>query len=158
MVIIGSDHAGVELKNNIISYLNKNNIRYFDVNEEESSADDDYPDVAYKICKKVLQDNSSKAIAICGTGIGISIACNKIENIRAANCFNVYMAQMCRKHNDANVLCLGARLKLEDDVNDIINSFLNTNFEGGRHQRRIEKISNLEKHINEGGTSYGNSI
>ena len=148
MIIIGSDHAGTTLKQNIISYLKSKNIEYMDINEDNKE-DDDYPDIAYMICKKVA-DSNNKGIAICGTGIGVSIACNKVQKIRAANCFNTYMAKMCRAHNDANILCLGARVELDCNVNDIVEAFLNTEFEGGRHTRRLDKIKEIEKN-NKGG-------
>ena len=108
---------------------------------------DDYPDVAKVICLEVLKNKNNLGIAICGTGIGISIACNKIKGIRAANCTDEMMAEMSRKHNDANILALGARLKFAEkfsNVEKIVNVFINTFFENGRHERRIEKITSLE--------------
>lgn len=147
MVIIGSDHAGVELKEKIIQYLKMKHIEFLDVRENANDLGDDYPDVAEDICKKVLENANNFGIAICGTGIGISIACNKIKGIRAANCTDTMMAEMSRKHNNANVLALGARLKFAEkftNVEEILNSFLNSFFEGGRHEKRIEKIELLE--------------
>lgn len=147
MVIIGSDHAGVELKEKIIQYLKVKHIEFLDVRENANDLGDDYPDVAEDICNKVLENANNFGIAICGTGIGISIACNKIKGIRAANCTDTMMAEMSRKHNNANVLALGARLKFAEkftNVEEILNSFLNSFFEGGRHEKRIEKIELLE--------------
>lgn len=147
MVVIGSDHAGVELKEKIIQYLKVKHIEFLDVRENVNDLGDDYPDVAEDICKKVLENANNFGIAICGTGIGISIACNKIKGIRAANCTDTMMAEMSRKHNNANVLALGARLKFAEkftNVEEILNSFLNSFFEGGRHEKRIEKIELLE--------------
>lgn len=147
MIIIGSDHSGIELKNNIKEYLKSINVDFFDVSQE-NKMDDDYPDIAKYICDNVLKNKENKGIAICGTGIGISIACNKIKNIRAANCVNRYMAELARKHNDANVICFGARLEEIsnfENVKEMVDIFLNTSFEGNRHIRRIEKISELEK-------------
>jgi len=147
MIIIGSDHSGVELKNKIEEYLKIKNIEFLDVSKE-NKIDDDYPDIAKSICDKVLENKENLGVAICGTGIGISIACNKIRNIRAANCLNAYMAELARKHNDANVICFGARLyEISDfeNVKKMLNLFLTTSFEGDRHIRRIEKIKKLEK-------------
>ena len=146
MVIIGSDHSGIELKNKIIEFLEKNNINNLDVtkvNEEK----DDYPDIALTICNKVLENNENLGIAICGTGIGISISCNKVKGIRAALCTDEYMSEMARKHNNANVLCLGARLESSKNINNvetIVQAFLNNIYEAGRHQGRIVKIENIE--------------
>lgn len=147
MVIIGSDHAGIELKEKIIEYLKIKHIEFLDVREEANQTGDDYPDVAKDICSEVLKNASNLGIAICGTGIGISIACNKIKGIRAANCTDTMMAEMSRKHNNANVLALGARLKFAEkfsNVEEILNSFLNTFFDGGRHEKRVEKLERLE--------------
>jgi len=146
MVVIGSDHSGIELKKKIIKFLEEKHIEFLDVtktNEEK----DDYPDIALTICNKVNENNGNFGIAICGTGIGISIACNKVKGIRAALCTDEYMAEMSRKHNNANVLCLGARLECSKDVKNIkaiVQAFLNNFYEAGRHERRIIKIQNIE--------------
>ena len=147
MVIIGSDHSGTMYKKNIIEFLEKENVEYVDVTIN-NEPDDDYPDVANIICNKVLEDKENLGIAICGTGIGISIACNKIKGIRAAVCTDEYMAKMSRIDNDANVLCLGSRLKVSSDVKlyeGIVQAFLNSEFGKGRHQRRLQKIIDIEK-------------
>lgn len=158
MVIIGSDHSGIDLKKKIIQYLCDNKIEYSDVTNYENQDGDDYPDIAHVVCKNVLNDSKNQGIAICGTGIGISIACNKIVGIRAAVCTDSYMSSMCRKDNDANVLCLGARLDLVqkyDFVIDIVDKYLNTAYDGGRHQRRLDKIKELEKqNLIEGGSRW----
>ena len=156
MIIIGSDHTGIELKNNIINYLKAKNIDVIDQTNYEDQSGDDYPDRAYEICKKVLETKDALGIAICGTGIGISIACNKVTGIRASVCTDKYMAKMTRQDNDANVLCLGARLELEN-VYEIVDEFINTKFAGGRHQRRVEKIAQIEKCEKE-GVAYGGSL
>ncbi len=148
MIIIGSDHTGIELKNTLIDYMKKKKIEYYNIITDEGKADDDYPDIAYKICEKVLEKNNNLGIAICGTGIGISIACNKVEGIRAALCTDEYMAQMSKRHNNANVICLGSRLEVFKNKNNAINivdSFINNFYEGGRHDRRLQKIRNIEK-------------
>ena len=153
MIIIGCDHTGHELKNKIKEYLTNNNIQYLDVcNNANIDNTDDYPDIAELICKEVLRNENNYGIAICGTGIGISIASNKIKNIRASVINNPYLAEISRKHNDLNVLCLGAREDYVKDIQNlenIINKFINTKFEGQRHKKRIEKINKLE-------SKYGN--
>lgn len=154
MIIIGSDHTGIELKKKIISYLYENKIEYADVTNFENQDGDDYPDIARIICSKVLEKNNNLGIAICGSGIGISIASNKIRGIRAAVCTNEYMAEMSRKDNNANVLCLGARLKSServDNVISIVESFINHFYDGGRHERRLKKIKELEDTYLKGG-------
>lgn len=155
MIVIGSDHTGIELKKKIIAYLNSKNITIKDVTDFEDQSGDDYPDIAYIVCKNVLKEHC-QGIAICGTGIGISIACNKVNGIRAAVCTDKYMAQMTRKDNDANVLCLGSRLKL-DNVLEIVDEYINTEFDGGRHQRRIDKIRKIEESQKD-GVGYGDSL
>ncbi|MEG0872527.1 MAG: ribose 5-phosphate isomerase B [Clostridia bacterium] len=147
MIIIGSDHTGIKLKKSIINYLYQNHIEYADVTNYENQDFDDYPDIAFTVCKKVLEKKSNLGIAICGTGVGISIACNKIRGIRAALCTDSYMAEMARKDNNANVICLGARLSIAEKTNyieDIVDSFLNNFYEGGRHDARLNKIRDLE--------------
>ncbi len=147
MLIIGSDHTGIELKKSIVEYLKSKNIELIDVTNFECQDNDDYPDIAGIIANKVLEDKDNLGIAICGTGIGISISCNKVNGIRAALCTDDYMSEMSRKHNNANILCLGARLECSKDFNNIeniVNKFLNTSFEGGRHENRIKKINGLE--------------
>lgn len=155
MVIIGSDHTGIELKKQIIAYLQQKDISVKDVTDFEDQTGDDYPDIAWVVCKNVLKDKCL-GIAICGTGIGISIACNKINGIRAAVCTDEYMAKMTRLDNDANVLCLGARLNY-NNIEEIVDTFLTTEFGGDRHQRRIDKITKIEKSQKE-GVDYGDSL
>ncbi len=155
MIVIGSDHTGIELKKRIIEHLKSRNIEIKDVTDFEDQSGDDYPDIAYIVCKNVLKEKVL-GIAICGTGIGISIACNKVHGIRAAVCTNKYMAQMTRIDNDANVLCLGSRLD-NTNVLEIVDEYLNTEFAGGRHQRRIDKIHKIEQ-CQKDGVEYGDSI
>ncbi len=144
MIIIGSDHGGYELKNHIIEHLKGLGIEYKDSGcfSEESV---DYPDIAKLVCDEVVLDNSKKGILVCGTGIGISIAANKIKGIRAALCSDEYSAKMCRRHNNANVLCLGGRVMGRELAFGIVDAYLNEEFEGGRHASRVNKISELEK-------------
>lgn len=155
MIVIGSDHTGIELKKRIISYLKQKNVDVIDVTNFDNQTGDDYPDIGYIVSKNVL-DKNCLGIAICGTGIGISIACNKVNGIRAAVCTNKYMAQMTRQDNDANVLCLGGRLNITN-VFGVVDEFLNTKFAGQRHKRRVDKITELEKSQKE-GVEYGNSL
>src|SRR3990172_1089435 len=132
MIFIGADHAGFELKGKIIEHLKEKNIKLEDEGtySEESV---DYPDFAKKVAEKVLNNKNALGILICGTGIGISIAANKVNGIRAALCTNEIMAEYARKHNNANVLCIGARIVGEELAWSIVNTFLSNEFEGGRH-------------------------
>ena len=155
MIVIGSDHTGIELKKKIISYLNNKGIEVKDVTDFEDQSGDDYPDIAYIICKNVKKENCL-GIAICGTGIGISIACNKVNGIRAAVCTDEYMAKMTRQDNDANVLCLGARLE-NVEIEEIVDAFISTKFAGGRHQKRVDKIKKIEDSQKD-GVEYGDSL
>lgn len=161
MVIIGSDHTGIELKKKIINYLYDNHVEYADVTNYANQEGDDYPDIALTVCSEVLKNSNNLGIAICGTGIGISIACNKIRGIRAAVCTDRYMAEMTRHDNNANVLCLGARLGISKEfrnIEEIVDSFIHSFYDGGRHDRRLSKIKKLEE-INIGEEiKYGNNI
>lgn len=143
MIAIGSDHGGYELKNHIIKYLEEKGIELNDVGC--FSVDSvDYPDIAEKVCAEINEGRAERGILICGTGIGISIAANKIKGIRAALCSDVYSAKMCRQHNNANVICLGGRVTGRELAFMIVDTYLNEQFEGGRHQKRIDKIHALE--------------
>lgn len=144
MIAIGCDHGGFRLKEEIRAYLERENIPYkdFGVYNENSV---NYPDKAFEVCEKVASGEYDKGILICGTGIGISIAANKVKGIRAALCSDCFSAKFTRLHNDANVLCMGGRTLgpgLGEMITDI---FLHTEFEGGRHQTRIDMISNYEE-------------
>ena len=142
-IAIGCDHAGFELKEKIISKYN--NIKFIDCGTF-SPESVDYPDFGHKVGLCVLDSNNKdcdKGIVICGSGIGISIAANKLNGIRAALCHTLEHARLSRLHNDANILALGARLTDEDEIFSIIDNFLNTEFEAGRHQERINKIEKI---------------
>ncbi len=141
-VAIGNDHAGFELKQYIIKCFKE--VEFIDVgtNTNESC---DYPDYIKLVAQHVQKGDVTYGIAICGTGIGASIVANKHKGIRAALCTNEFMASMARKHNNANVLVLGARVVGVDLAVHIINAFLQATFEGGRHQRRLDKITEIEK-------------
>ena len=135
---IGSDHAGYQHKKTIIKYLKSKKIKVIDMGPETEESVD-YPEYAHKVCKKIKEKN--KGVLICGSGNGISMAANKHKNIRAAICWNKKIAELARKHNDANILSIPARFINEKETIDILNVFLKTEFEGGRHQRRINKIN-----------------
>lgn len=144
MVSIGSDHAGYALKEELKNYLEENKIPFKDFGtfSEEPC---DYPIFAEKVANSVVSGESSKGILVCGTGIGISIAANKVKGIRAALCYTPPLAAMSRTHNDANIVCLGARVTDFPTAKSIVDVFLNTNFEGGRHGQRVKEIEDMEK-------------
>ena len=144
MIAIGCDHGGFELKGHIIDYLKSNNTEYKDFGcfSEESV---DYPDIAKLVCDSINSKECDRGILICGTGIGISIAANKIKGIRAAHCHDVYSAEMTKRHNDANVICMGGRVIGRELAVRIIEAWLDAEFEDGRHKKRIDKIAELER-------------
>lgn len=137
-IVLGSDHAGIMLKEQIKSYLLEEG--YFILDKGcYTSESCDYPDIAELVCREI--NSETKGILVCGTGIGMSIKANRYNHIRCGLCTNELMAEMTRKHNDANVLAIGARI-LDNDISfKIITKFLNTEFEGGRHQKRIDKLN-----------------
>ena len=138
-IFLSSDHAGFELKEKVKSFLIDNNFVYEDLGCS-SLEPVDYPDFAKLLSKKIKDKNNSTGILFCGTGIGISMAANRFQHIRAALCTSVEMASKSRKHNDANVLALGGRI-LEDNLAlEIVKEFLQTDFEAGRHSLRVDKI------------------
>lgn len=139
---IASDHAGVDFKAHIVEMFKSRGHEIVDLGP---SCKDrvDYPDFAAKVCQKVLANEGSKGVLICGSGIGMSMAANKFDGIRAALCHNEYSATMARAHNDANVLCLGERVSGLGIVEAIVNAWLDAEFEGGRHEGRVEKINKL---------------
>jgi len=138
-IAIGCDHAAFQEKNELINNLNNKDIivKDFGCYTKDSV---DYPDYAHAVCKEVQNNNFDFGILICGSGIGISIAANRNKQIRAALCTSEFHAKMSRKHNNANVIALGARATSVEEMIKMTNIFLNTDFEGGRHQKRIEKI------------------
>lgn len=137
---IATDHAGVKLKAKIIKFLEKKSITTLDLgtNNDESV---DYPDFAHKMVEEIIEEAVPMGILICGTGIGMSISANRSSSIRAALCITEYMAQKARMHNDANILVLGSKLAPDELSLKIVEKFLETKFEGGRHSRRLEKIN-----------------
>ena len=144
IIAIASDHGGIELKNIIKKYLLSKKIKIKDCGTFTKKSVD-YPDFAIKVCDLIKKDIASIGILICGTGIGMSIAANKIKGIRCALCNDVFSAKMSRKHNNANVLAIGARVIGSDLALMLIDVFINNNFEKGRHIKRLKKINNIEK-------------
>jgi len=138
---IGSDHGGVVLKSKVSAHLAA---KGYTVNDIGTSGTDsvDYPLYAQRVCREVLE-NGGLGILVCGTGLGMSMTANRFSGIRAAMCTNEYMARMAKRHNDANVLCLGERNMGQDLALSVVDAFLSEAFEGGRHQRRIDLIDNL---------------
>ncbi len=142
-IALGSDHAGLSLKREIIKHLEEKNleIKDFGTYTEESC---DYPDYAYAVAKEVSEKNYDLGVLVCGTGIGISIAANKVKGIRAAACSDTFSAHASREHNNANIIALGERVVGVGLALDIVDTFLNSNFQGDRHQRRVDKITEIE--------------
>jgi ribose 5-phosphate isomerase B len=144
-IAIGCDHRGLELKRFIMKLLNEMGHSYEDLGGYTTDPVD-YPDIAQKVAERVAKGDFDRGILICDTGIGMSIAANKVRGIRAALCRDAFYAQRARQHTDANVLCLGTK-EMQDTVREIIQAFLSTPFEGGRHQKRLDKITAMEGDI-----------
>ena len=145
-VTIGSDHGGFNLKEEIKSLLEEMKIEYNDVGTYQAEAID-YPAVSGIVAKSILQGEADKGIIVCGTGIGVSIAANKFKGIRAALCNDVFSAQMAAEHNNANIITLGERVVGAGLAKMIVKTWLTTEFAGGRHERRVNQITALEKNL-----------
>jgi len=144
-IAIGSDHRGIEVKRKLVELLSGMGHEVLD--EGTRSADSvDYPDIARQVAHRVAQGDAERGILICGTGIGMAIAANKVPGVRAAPCHDDLTAEMSRRHNDLNVLCLSADMLGERLIDRMVEIWLNTEFEGGRHARRVQKIADLEEH------------
>ena len=143
-IAVACDHGGLVLKNTLLKYLNSKGyeVKDFGTCTEDSC---DYPDYALPAAEAVARGECERGILICSTGIGISIAANKVKGIRCAHCHDTYSAKYTRLHNDANMLAFGQKIIGEGLMLDIVDVFLNTGFEGGRHQRRVDKISAIEE-------------
>jgi len=140
MIFLSSDHAGFELKEVLKKALTERKIEFEDLGTDSMDSVD-YPDYGHKLAEKIMENpNESKGIGICGTGLGISMALNRHFGIRAARCTSVEDAELSRTHNDANVLVLGGRITAEADAIAMLDKFLETKFEGGRHEARVKKI------------------
>jgi ribose 5-phosphate isomerase B len=146
-IAIGSDHAGLRLKEEVIKHLESKNIEFKDFGTYTNESCD-YSDFALEVAENVASNRFEVGILICGTGIGIGIAANKVPGIRAALCGDVFSAKACKLHNNANILTLGERVTGPGLALEIVDAFLNTKFEGGRHERRVNKISDIEKKYN----------
>lgn len=143
-IAMGSDHGGIHLKNHLKAYLEDKGYEIMDCGTyTEDSCD--YPDFAEKVCKEVVAGSVEKGILVCGTGIGISMAANKCKGIRAALVADVFSAKMAAEHNNANVICMGERTTGVGLAEMMVDTFLATEFAGGRHGRRVDKIMALEK-------------
>lgn len=143
MIALGADHGGYEIKEAVKKYLEEKGIEYKDFGTYSTDSVD-YPKYAYPVAKAVASKECELGILCCGTGIGISIAANKVKGIRAAVCTDEFCAEMTRRHNDANILCMGGRVIDSDTAVKLADIFLNTEFEGDRHIRRVAAITAIE--------------
>lgn len=144
ILAIGCDHGGYELKQKIIEHLKEKGIEVKDFGSYSPDSVD-YPAIALKVSKSVVSGEATLGILVCGTGIGMSLAANKVHGIRAAACSETFSAKYTRLHNNANVLCLGGRVVGEGVAMEIVDLFVDTPFEGGRHQRRVDAVMDIEK-------------
>lgn len=147
MIVIGSDHGGLNLKTALNIYLAGRGV---EVTDAGTNSDDsvDYPDFGQKVAEIVISGQAELGILICGTGIGMSIAANKVPGIRAALVTDAFMARMAREHNNANILVLGGRVLDDQKACDLVGAWLDSTFQGGRHQMRLDKITALEQKYN----------
>lgn len=143
-IVIGADHGGYRLKEVVKRHLLAAGHEVHDVGTHDGQTSVDYPDYALPVARAVVRGEYDFGIVICGTGIGISIAANKVRGTRAALCTDPYMARMARMHNDANILALGGRVIGEGLALEIVDAFLGASYEGGRHARRVAKIAEIE--------------
>ena len=149
-IAIGCDHAGVELKNELLSLLNNLRIPYIDYGTD-SPESVDYPDFGEKVSDAVSSGKIKSGILICGTGIGMSIVANKFPGVRASLCNDLFTAKMSRLHNDANILVIGGRIVGKDLAKEIVKTWVSTPFEGDRHCRRLDKITKIEERLKKHG-------
>ncbi|MDD9899753.1 MAG: ribose 5-phosphate isomerase B [Alphaproteobacteria bacterium] len=140
-VALAADHAGYELKGHIAAHLSAAGFKVLDLGTD-SDARVDYPDYGYKLAEAIAAGTAQRGIAVCGSGVGIGIAANRYKVVRAALCVNAEMAQLARQHNDANVLAMGARLIDVETALSCVDTFLSEDFEGGRHEGRVNKLGN----------------
>lgn len=144
-IAIGSDHRGFGVKQRVAGLLKQLSHSVRDVGVASGDSSVDYPDFAFDVAKSVGSGEVDRGILICGTGIGMCIAANKVQGVRAACCHDLITAEMSRRHNDANILCLSADMLGEELIDRMIQTWLTTEFEAGRHQRRVDKIISFEK-------------
>ena len=143
-IAIASDHRGLKIKNRLIQSLQASGYQLFDQGTD-SDQPVDYPDYARIVAEQVSKGEAERGILICGTGIGMSIAANKFEGVRAASCYDEVMVEMSRRHNDVNILCLPGDLIGDRSVDDLVKMWLKTDFDGDRHLQRVDKITELER-------------
>ena len=143
-IAIGNDHAATDMKNEIMQHLKDRGCAVINMGTDGYESVD-YPDYAKKVCDAVNSGEADLGVAICGTGVGISIACNKVDGIRACCCSEPFSAKLSRQHNDTNVLCFGARVVGPELAKMIVDEWLDAEFMGGRHQLRVDKIMALQK-------------
>ena len=146
-IALAADHGGFELKEAVKAHLDELGLEYIDFGTH-STASVDYPDMALPACDAVVSGQCSKALLFCGTGVGMAIAANKVKGIRACCCSDTFSARMTRTHNDANILTFGERVVGQGLAMELVDAFLTTEFEGGRHQRRVDLITKLEQEEN----------
>lgn len=146
MILLGSDHGGLTLKESIKTLLQERGIEFEDCGTNTTDSVD-YPDFGEKVARRVSNGNAEKGILFCGTGIGMSIIANKFPGVRAALVTDLFTAQMAKEHNNANILVLGGRVLQEDQARAMVTLWLDSSFDGGRHQQRLDKISQIEKEL-----------
>jgi len=153
-IFIGADHRGFKLKERIVRFLKKKGHRVIDVGTYQDTVSSDYPEISYKVARRVTMTKGSRGILICMTGIGNTIAANKVPGAYAALCYNHRAAVLSREHNDTNILVLGAKFVSPRNFQKIIQTWLTTKFQGGRHLRRVKQIKRIERKHCKGSTKY----
>ena len=148
-IAVGSDHRGIQMREKVLSLLKTMGQEPIDVGTHEDE-DVDYPDVAAKVAEKVSRGEVDRGVLICGTGLGMCIVANKFPGVRAAPCHDEVTAEIARRHNDLNVLCLSGEIMAECSVDRLVEIWLTTSFAGGRHARRVQKIRRFENHNGKG--------
>ncbi|MBP3804379.1 MAG: ribose 5-phosphate isomerase B [Oribacterium sp.] len=142
-LVIGNDHSSVDMKKEIMQYLEEKGIEMIDVGTNSTDSFN-YPISGYRVGKMVAEGKVDGGIAICGTGVGISLACNKVDGVRACCCSEPYSAEMSKRHNNANVICFGARVIGIETAKQIVDAWINAKFEGGRHETRVNMIMEIQ--------------
>ncbi len=156
-IAIGSDHRGFDIKERIIAFLSSNGHSVTDFGTTNNELPVDYPDFACSVATAIGNKMYDRGILICSTGIGMCIAANKIPGVRAALCFDGMSSEISRRHNDANIMCLSAHFLGEETIERMVKIWIDTHFDGGRHQRRIEKIFQIESSLENGRISVANT-
>ena len=144
-IFIGADHRGYALKSKVAKFLTARGYDVVDVGTHEKGVSCDYPEFSFKVAQSVVQNPGARGILVCMTGIGHSIAANKVPGVRAALCYNTLAARLARSHNDANVLIVGSKFVSQKEIWEIVKTWLKTKFEGGRHLRRVKQIHEIER-------------